>query len=170
MASLQRVGDLELPQDMAFQEREWIAQRIGWTAMLVISIVALTGLLGAGPLSQATAGDDRRSFQVTFPRFAHVETPAELTIQLQAGAATSNEARIWLSRAYLQDNEVRQIVPPPHHVEAGADRLTFVFQLSDPAQESAFTFFIEPQQIGANAGEAGIDGGATVRFRQFVYP
>lgn len=170
MASLQRVGDLEIPQDMAFQEREWIAQRIGWIAMLVIVMVALTGLLGAGPLSQATAGDNERPLQIAFPRFAHVETPTELTIHLKAGAAMSNEARIWLSRAYLQDNEVRQVVPPPDRVEAGADRLIFVFQISDPAQEAAFTFFIEPQQIGAHSGNVGLDGGATVSFNQFVYP
>jgi hypothetical protein len=29
MASIPRVGDLEIAEDMPFQEREWTAQRIG---------------------------------------------------------------------------------------------------------------------------------------------
>ena len=42
-------------EDMAFQRRMWIVQRIGWALLGVISLAALCGLFGNGVLSKRTA-------------------------------------------------------------------------------------------------------------------
>jgi hypothetical protein len=169
MATVDRVGDLEIPHDMAFQEREWTVQRAGWAAMLLIALVALTGLLGAVPLSQATAGENG-PLRVTFPRFAHVQTPTELRVVIAPGAVTGNEVRVWLNRAFLDHNEIRMVVPEPDRVEVAADRLSYVFLVTDPAQETQLTFYVEPSSLGRHPGEISLDGGTPVAFSQFVYP
>ncbi len=46
---------LDVEEDMAFQRRNWRAERIGWAAMVAIVIAAVLGLFASGPLSWATA-------------------------------------------------------------------------------------------------------------------
>ena len=42
-AETDRVGDLEIHQDLPFQRRSWTVQRVGWAIM---ALVVLAGLLG----------------------------------------------------------------------------------------------------------------------------
>ncbi|MEH1838530.1 MAG: hypothetical protein V7L20_07130 [Nostoc sp.] len=56
MANLKPVGDLKIDQDLDYQQRAWIIQRIGG---LVTTLVILAGVLEAfvtGLLSNAKAG------------------------------------------------------------------------------------------------------------------
>lgn len=41
MPNLKRVGDLEINQDLDYQQRAWVIQRIAW---VVIALVTLAGL------------------------------------------------------------------------------------------------------------------------------
>ena len=42
MGSMQRIGDLELSQDLEFQRRSWRVQRIGQGVMLLVLLTAFT--------------------------------------------------------------------------------------------------------------------------------
>ena len=42
MGSMQRIGDLELSQDLEFQRRSWRVQRIGQGVMLLVLLAAFT--------------------------------------------------------------------------------------------------------------------------------
>jgi hypothetical protein len=46
VAELKRVSDLEVNEELEFQRRDWMAQRVGWTVMALVVVVALLGLLG----------------------------------------------------------------------------------------------------------------------------
>lgn len=50
-----RVGDLEVPQDLGFQRRACTFERIGWVAMTLVLLAAIVGVWGEGPLAQAEA-------------------------------------------------------------------------------------------------------------------
>jgi len=53
--------------DIAYQQREWRVQRIGWVAMALIVVAALLGASGsAGPLAtaRATASDGSRELHI----------------------------------------------------------------------------------------------------------
>lgn len=56
MAEHARKGGLEVSQDLNFQRREWVVQRVGWVVMAVLLVAALLGLFGPGPLSKSIAG------------------------------------------------------------------------------------------------------------------
>ena len=43
MAALERVGDLEIEQNLAQRRREWTIQRIGWVMMALFALAALLG-------------------------------------------------------------------------------------------------------------------------------
>jgi len=86
------------------------------------------------------------------------------------GAAPGGTARLWIDRAYLDGVEIQQITPEPDAVEAGPDRLIYVFRLNDPTQPSFVTINFQAVRIGRANGRVGLDGSLPVRFSQFVYP
>jgi hypothetical protein len=59
MTRLQRLGDLDVAQNLAFTRREWLLRRIAWALVALTLLVALSGLFGGGPLSRGTGGRSR---------------------------------------------------------------------------------------------------------------
>ena len=170
MGGMQRIGDLELSQDLDFQRRSWRVQRIGQGLMLLVVLAALLGLLGGGPLSRATAGAANAPLQVDYGRFVRHGGPTQMDIRLQPGAAHGGSARVWLDRAYVDGIEIERIEPEPTCVEAGHDRISYVFTMNPPDQPATVTFSIMPDQMGLRTVRVGLDGGNTLTFRQMVYP
>ncbi len=170
MTEVRRVGDLELAQDLDYQRRLGTAQRAGWVAMLLLALAALLGLLGSGPLSSATAGDEGGALAIGYNRFGRYQAPTTLRVRLGPGAGREGEARVWLSESYLQNVQIQQITPQPQRVEVGPDGQTYVFQLAGPNQPAEVTFYLQPDRFGPLSGQVRLAGEQPVRFRQFVYP
>jgi hypothetical protein len=170
MSSIQRVGDLEIGQDLEFQRRAWVVQRIGWGVMALLVLAALIGLFGPGLISSAAIGEQGQPLRVEYNRFVRNQSPTSLTIQIGPGAAREGEARIWLDRTYLESVLVQQITPEPDRVEAGPDRLIYVFTAAQPDQPTAVQFHLQPQQGGLLQGRVGLVDGQPLSFGQFVYP
>lgn len=88
---------LQIEEDLKFQQCEWKVQFAGWIAMGVLIILASLGLFGTGPSSSSTAqGDD---LNLNYERFARLEQPTDLRFQL--GGETKEPARLFIERAYL---------------------------------------------------------------------
>lgn len=170
MANLQQVGDLEIGQDLKFQRREWTIQRIGWVVMALIAVAALLGLFGGGPLSEGSASAEDGSLELAHARLDRKRSPSELRLTIAGGTAQDGEVRVWLALPYLAGVEIQQIQPEPEQVEAGADRLVYVFRVSDPNQPAEVVFQLEHGTFGLKTGRVGLDGGPELEFRQLVYP
>jgi hypothetical protein len=51
---LPRIGDLEIRQDLSFERRDWMMQRLGWAVIGLLILAGLTGLTGSsGPMTLA---------------------------------------------------------------------------------------------------------------------
>jgi hypothetical protein len=170
MPEVTRVGSLEIDQDLDYQRREWRLQRVGWVCMAVVVAAALAGLLGRGPLSDATAEAAGGTLRVGYNRFAHRHAPEELRITAAAGLAEGGELRLVIGRAFLDGVEVTSVSPAPLRVEAGPDDHTFVFRVSEPSAPVGLTLHYEPDATGRRPGRVGVAGRAAAEFRQFVYP
>jgi hypothetical protein len=170
MANIQRIGDLDIGQDIVFQRREWSAQRIGWALMALLSLAALAGLLGPGPLSRAIAGDEGGSLWLEYSRFERLQDPTSLKLNIGPLRSADGTARVWVSRDYLQKVQVEQVTPPPESVEAGPDRLTYVFRVAPADQPTAIVFHINHQTVGKLTSQIGLESGPELSFGQFVYP
>jgi hypothetical protein len=161
--------ELQLDDNLAHQRREWLMQRIGWVVLALLVLASLLGLTGSGLLSRArvTASE---GWQVEYNRFTRLHAQETLRVNVPAGAAEGGELRLWLGRDYLDAIELQQVVPRPLRAEAGPDRHTFVFRVSDPDRPTTITIRFEPDQIGSLPGQVGVGVEEAVRFRQFVYP
>jgi hypothetical protein len=168
-------GGLEIDEDLPFQRREWVAERVGWAAMALLVLAALLGLFGTGPLASATAGNPAGPLWIEYERFNRLLAPATLRVHLGAGAARGGEARVWLDRRYLESVQLQRVTPQPDGVEAAPDRMVFVFRMAEPDQPTTITFSFKPERFGSLPGRAGLAGAGAppdrpLRFRQFVYP
>ena len=175
-AQIQRVGSLEVEQDLGLQRHMWRVQRAGWVVMALLVLAAAAGLTGSGPLSQASAGMRGGPLWLGYDRFLHAEGLA--TLQVHLGESNGNgtksgegQRRIWISRAYLEKVPIERSVPEPERVEVGADRVTYVFAEAPAGAPAArVTFYGPVTSLGRVAGQIGLPEGPSLRFQHFVYP
>ncbi len=95
MGGAKREADLEMRQDLEFQRRMWVVQRVGWVMMALAALAALLGLFGgAGASSGATAGSREAPLSIEeYERFLRVGKPAALRVHVGAPPGTGEELR-----------------------------------------------------------------------------
>lgn len=164
----ERVGDLEIGQDLEFQRRAWAAQRVAWVVMLLLIIAALLGLFGgAGPLSSMTAGSETDGLQIEYQRFIRQGKPMSLIVQATAG---QDSLRLQIDRNYLDSFQIEQITPNPDQVTARDGQIIYIFASENPGDLIKIKFNLRPEQIGSVSGQIGLDRGETLTVNQFIYP
>jgi hypothetical protein len=170
MARPERLGDIQINQDIPHESREWMIERIGWIVMALTLLAGLLGLLGPGPLSTATAGEKGSTLWVEYNRFERYQAPATLRFYLGTGAVHDGKVRLWLKREYVDGIELRHIDPEPERVEVSHDRVTYTFNLSDSSGPAKVTYHFEANRFWTMAVGTGLDGGPQINFTQIFYP
>ena len=170
MTELKQVGELQIAEDLEFQRKEWRFERIGWALMALVLLAALLGLLGPGPLSNATAGEEGGALWAKYQRFAHRSALTRLEVYAGPNTAQEGQLRLWVSRETIGVNEVRGIQPEPEQVSAAGDRFVYTFAVDDPAREVVVYFLLEPTKYFRQQIALGIEGGPQLGFTQVLYP
>jgi len=170
MSERVRIGDLEISQDIHFQRREWIVQRVGWVIIAALLLAALAGLFGPGPLSKTTVGNETDPVRAEYYRFWRMASPMPLRLRLTPAHPDQSEIGVWMSRAYLESMRVETVTPEPERVEAGTDHFVYVFRLKAPADTISVVFSLEADEAGMVSGQIGVDGAAAIGLRHFIYP
>lgn len=170
MAEKQRVGDLEIHQNVPFQQMCWKLQRACWVVMTLVIVAAIAGLIGTGPVSDVSAGKPGDAIWVEYQRFARLCAPEELKVHVGKGQARDGRVTVWLNREFVEGLQVEEVTPHPESVEAFGDRLAYVFRTPNPADEVAVTFDVQPKSWGRQRGTVGVAGGTSVALARLVYP
>ena len=154
---------IELDEDLQFQRKEWLFQRIGVVFMGVFVIAALLGVTGmGGPLSRASAGERGGPLHVEYDRF--VRRGAKATIKLHFRSDPPGFIQFWVSEPYLEDVVVDSVAPLPQTVSVEESRHVYTIRAGSP--DVTVTIEMEHVTFGRLVGEVGIVGGAAVRFTQ----
>jgi hypothetical protein len=167
VAGVARETDIE--QDDAFERRSFNVQRVGWIVMTLLVIAAAAGLLGSGPLAKSTASA-AGAFTVEYERLTRYQAKQTLQVHLQPAVTGRREARLWLSRHFLDSSKIETVVPTPVRVEGSADRIYYVFHMAKPGDPLLVSFNLQAEQIGLVDARIGVDDGHEVKLKQFVYP
>jgi hypothetical protein len=162
-----RVGDLDLQYDPAYEEREWIAQRIGWAFMGSIAIAGLIGLLGHGPLSKKTEGKIGDRLHVKYQRFARYQAPSEVKVYCRPGGKEQFE--IGFERGFIERSEIKEISPEPEETRSDGEQYVYRFKRGE-GEEHLVTFRMEGNQFGKASSKVTLDGGASVKLQIFFWP
>jgi hypothetical protein len=159
----------DIEQDLDFQRRMWLVQRIGWVIFGLIVAAGLAGLLGTGPLADAkAAGSD--GFEVEYERFAHRASPTMITIH-PGDAPLSEEGTldIAFTQDYLKNFTIERIIPEPDSESLSGENLVYSFKVDDGGL-STITLHVNPAQAGTWNGQIGPADGDPAAINQFVYP
>jgi hypothetical protein len=167
---IHRHGDLEIAEDLPFQRREWLAERVAWAVMALLIAAALSGLFGTGPLSRTTAGDEAGPIWLEYERFARLLAPAPLRVHLGPGASREETVQVWIDRQYIDSLELQQVMPSPDSMEVGLERLIFTFRLAEGGGAAMITFNMRPIHVGSLSGQVGLINVPAVPVQQFIYP
>ena len=169
MKRIKRIGDLQINEDMEFQRRSWIVQRIGWAIFALVSLLAALGMFGDGVLSNAQAGQQEGELWLEYPRFERFEDEFQIKAHANEGAAAESDIRIHVDQNYLDGVEVNKISPEPDSELLDANGITYVFKTNGT---SAFTaqFYMIPRKVGLLSGAFRLQNGEPVDFSQFIYP
>jgi hypothetical protein len=173
MATMPRAdGASRVPEQLERkpQPGDWRAQRVGWAVMVLVVLAGLAGLAGPGPLGVRRLASPDGALGVEYPRFWRAEKPLALRLSLGPGAAPDGEARVWVSRAYLERMRLEGAVPPPHASESGPDRVTFRFRVAPGAGGAGVVLRLVPEGAGVTSGRVGVEGGPALDLWHLVYP
>jgi hypothetical protein len=166
MATLVRVGDLEVPQDLALERRNARIRAVATGAGLLLLVVACLGVLGrSGPLADADVTTPGGAARLSYARYLQYSTSDELSIRFQS--ADGGRAYVGFSNSYLASVNVQATSAQPTGVTVHPDRTVYAFAVDPPA---TVTFTIEPQSIGRMDGLVYGSNGTPASFSQWVYP
>jgi hypothetical protein len=156
---------LQIEEDMKLQQRFWVIERFGWTAMGLVIVAALLGAFGDGRLSAATAKSGQ-DLQVEYERFGRYQRPIHLRVH--ALPSPAGDVRLWVSQDYLNKVQVEFVNPMPDTAFAGSGRTTYVFRSSGGA--STITLKVRPDTLGTLPAKIGLEAGPTVEFAHYLFP
>ena len=157
-----------IEEDLPYQRRAWVIERIGWSLMAAVLVAAVAGVFGRGPLSQAQANLSDGSLTLDYDRVVRFQAPAELRIRLRA-SPSAGEAVLALSHVYLMAVSVDEIQPPPAQVRRQGEGVAYYFPVEGSAREIEVVFRLKPETIGTLSGTVSA-GSRPVQFKQFVLP
>jgi len=161
---------IQIPQDMRFQQREWLVQRIAWIVMALIILAALGGLFGYGPASWASDVDSTGKLRIEYERFGRVDAAVELKVWVDPSLFSDDRVEVWIDRGFIDAQQIDSITPEPSRAEPGAERCVFSFPAPRGGDRAYIVFHLAPQISGRYSGRLGTPGGPDLPIAQFVYP
>lgn len=161
-------GSLQVAEDIAFQRRQWVAERIGWFLMLAVVILALAGVTGTGLASGTTAQSG--SAELEYERFARQGASSELSLSIPTAAITDGSVAVTIDGGYLDGVEIESIVPEPQEQVAVEAGLELVFGASGEADAVRVAIVVLHQDIGIRSGWVRVADGPSIDYWQGVYP
>lgn len=163
--------ELEVHDDPGFQHREWVRERIAWTAMALVVVAAVFGLFGHGLFSPRTVSE-RSGFSVTYERIARRGGPTDLILAVDPRSVPDDRIQIRVSARYLGDLDIEAITPEPARSVSTTDGVVYEFDLS-PGTASGGTeirFDLRPDDLWSTGGQIELIGHSTVHIDQFLLP
>jgi hypothetical protein len=163
----EKPAELDIDQDMLFQRKQWVVQRIAWLIFALIVLAGLSGLLGTGPLANARAGD--ADVQIEYESILHRASPTELMIHPGDQITADGNIEVALTQAFLKNLEIHRIIPEPDSEELSGDEIIYSFKVGEGGP-STITFQFEPLDAGSFQGHIRINNGDPISINQLVYP
>ena len=154
---------LQIDEDLDFQRKEWLGQRIGISVLTLFVFAALLGLTGmGGPLSDGEARDAEGIVRVEYSRFVRRGAMATMTLHFQTAGA--HDVQFWIDARYFDYVNIRTITPEPDVVAIEKERHVYTVRVGSP--EANVELELEHKTIGRIDGAVGVVGGPAVHFSQ----
>jgi hypothetical protein len=160
--------ELAIERHLAFQHRQWMAERIGWTVMALLLMAAMAGAFGHGPLSKAEETSPDGSLRLEYERMARFRAPAELRVRLRP-LPSAGDVSLSIPVSYLDGVSIEEVRPEPAAVHLQGETMVYRFSVAPGTQNMEVLFRFKMETAGRLAGSVAVEG-ASLPFSQFVFP
>ena len=161
---------IEIEQDLGFQRREWVFQRLGAWAIGAFVIAAALGVFGAGgTFSRARARAPHGGYWIEYDRFARVGAPARLLVHWPQALAEAPERILTINRDYFDNIRVEQIIPEPAEIFPAFEVVSLRFPAESIGPGGTVTLDYQPDDVGRQRIQIQVDQAAPIPFTQIAY-
>ena len=149
------------------QQRVWRFERVGWYALVLIVLLALAGLFGNGPLSDAQVSSEDGRVQVDYQRLSRSGTTDKLRITVRGTAG--EPVMLLLGGTLLREASIETLQPQPQASRSQGRSL--LLQLGTSKEGIATLYLtLRSEYVGTLEGVVRAGPSSTVHFSTFLYP
>ncbi|WP_085677711.1 MULTISPECIES: hypothetical protein [unclassified Pseudomonas] len=154
-------------EDMPRQQRVWRFERVGWYVLVAIVLLALAGLFGNGPLSDAEVVSQDGRVRVEYQRLSRSGTTDSLFITVQG--TPGQPVEVVIEGPLLRDASIETLQPEPQRSTSQGSAL--LFELGT-GQEGVATLYLtlRSEHVGILQGSVKAGPQSAVHFSTFLYP
>lgn len=155
-----------IPERIESQRLVWKLERAAFIGLLLIALVALTGVFSDGALSSAQISTPSQRIRVDYERFERSGATSRLHIQLRG--APGHLAALRLGGDLLARHDVQSLQPALPHTESWNAGAELQGRLDEHGELHLYLALL-PNEPGLLRHTVEYAGESLV-FRQFVYP
>lgn len=154
-------------EDMPMQQRVWRFERVGWYVLLALVLLALAGLFGNGPLSDAESVSQDGRVKVEYQRLSRSGTTDNLYITVQG--EPGQPVTVELEGSLLRAASIETMQPEPQSSVSRGPAL--LLQLGTSKDGVATLYLtLRSDHVGILEGVVRAGPRSAVHFSTFLYP
>jgi hypothetical protein len=163
-----KVGDVAVGENLEFQRKWWIFERVIWLVFLLVIACDLVGLFGQGWLAQAKMATPDGGLSIDYERVERASTPSTMVLKFGPAAFRDGKVQVYVSDVVVKELGAQRISPEPATSTLGDKGITYVFPATrSPAQAQ---IQLQPSTIGTHSFSVEMPGEPPLQASVFVLP
>ena len=156
-----------IQENMPMQQRVWRFERVGWYVLVLIVLLALAGLFGNGPLSDAEVMSQDGRLKVEYQRLSRSGTTDNLFITVQG--IPGQPVTVELEGSLLRKASIETIQPEPQMSMSHGPALLLQLGTSKDGRATLY-LTLRSEHVGTLEGIVRAGPQSAVNFSTFLYP
>lgn len=149
------------------QKRVWRFERVGWYVLVIIVLLALAGLFGDGPLSDAEVVSQDGRLKVEYQRLSRSGTTDNLFITIQG--SPGQPVMVELEGPLLREASIETMQPEPLVSISHGPALRLQLGTSKGGMATLY-LTLRSEHVGSLEGVVRSGSNTEVHFSTFLYP
>ena len=167
MSGQASTAELESPDKIAHQRREWLLERVGWSLIAVVLAAGLLGALGPGLLGTREAASRDGALRAKYSLVERYDAPNVLELWL---TPKTTDPTLEFSQSFMDAITVEQFVPAPASSASRSGRVALRFHTEADATEHKIICRYKHNQFGLLQYEIVLAGHGPLQVQQLVVP
>ena len=166
--SVSKSGDVSVGEDLGFQRKWWLFEKIIWSFFVLVIVCDLLGLFGRGWLAKAKRATPDGALTVNYERIERTSTPSTMTLRFSPAAIHDGHIQVYISDSIVKRLGAERISPQPAVSAIGNGGITYSFAATQTPADAQIS--LEPADPGPHRFRVQLSGDAPIDASIFVVP
>ena len=166
--SVSKSGEVAVGEDLGFQRKWWVFERVIWSFFVLVIICDLLGLFGRGWLAQAQRATPDGALTLHYERIERTSTPSIMTLRFSPAAIHDGRIQVYISDSLVKPLGAQRISPQPAISAIGNGGITYSFAATQTPADAEIS--LEPGTPGPHRFRVQLAGDAPIDASIFVVP